>query len=280
MIPNGEIAKEWEQLEKLLTTFRDLNVDRGSVVIALGGGTVGDLTGFTASIYLRGIRYIQIPTTLLAQVDSAHGGKTGIDFCGYKNQIGSTYDPIAVVLDPRFLKSLEKKQIVDGLGEILKAGLIKDPSILSLLAKERVDTLVQSKRLPTIIRKTIHVKNWYTGKDQKKKGIRQVLNFGHTIGHALELTRHLSHGRAVIAGMLEELRITESMEYTNPSVRQNLMKLLHSLGITVDSSLRFNKKFCARIRKYSDACSICRSSNEKESLELFASRSNLFNRNV
>ena len=121
-IPDGESAKTWNSLKDLLTKFSEKGLDRSSIVVALGGGTVGDLVGFACSIYLRGIRYIQIPTTLLAQVDSAHGGKTGIDFLSNKNQIGRIYEPIAIIVDSRMLKSLAEKQIVDGLGEIIKCG--------------------------------------------------------------------------------------------------------------------------------------------------------------
>jgi 3-dehydroquinate synthase len=251
LIPDGERAKEWKELKKLLAKFRNLNVDRGSVIIALGGGTVGDLVGFAASIYLRGIRYIQIPTTFLAQVDSAHGGKTGIDFLGYKNQIGSTYNPIAVALDPRFLKSLKKKQIIDGLGETLKAGLIKDASILSLLANENTDTLMRSRQLPVIIKKAIRVKRWYVSRDPNEKNIRRVLNFGHTIGHAAELSQRITHGRAILVGMLEELRITEAMKYTDPAVRPRFIMLLRNLGIASDASLKLNKKVLRTDKKMS-----------------------------
>lgn len=251
LIPDGEKAKEWKELEKLLKTFRRLNIDRKSMIIALGGGTTGDMVGFAASIYLRGIRYIQIPTTFLAQVDSAHGGKTGINFAGYKNQIGSTYSPIAIVLDARFLKSLEKKQIIDGLGETIKAGLIKDPSILSLLMTEKVETLVRSKRLTKIIEKAIRVKNWYVNRDPNEEAGRRMLNFGHTIGHALELAHRLSHGNAVILGMIEELRMTEKMGYTNPSVRQNLAKLLQNLGISIGRPLPVDKKVILSDKKMS-----------------------------
>lgn len=250
-VPDGEKTKEWRELEKLLKAFRDLNVDRKSVVIAFGGGTVGDVVGFAASIYLRGIQYVQVPTTLLAQVDSAHGGKTGIDFAGYKNQIGTTYDPVAIVLDLQFLKSLGREQVIDGLGEILKAGLIKDVSILSLLAKEHINTLMLSEQLPAIIQKAIRVKRWYVSRDPNERGVRRMLNFGHTIGHALEPTHHLSHGRAIIVGMLEELRITESMKYTNPSVRRNLTDLLEKLGIRTNDPLLFNKKSLRTDKKMS-----------------------------
>ena len=249
LIPDGEIVKEWNEVEKLLKKFVKLNLDRSSIVVALGGGTVGDMAGFASSVYLRGIRYIQVPTTLLAQVDSAHGGKTGINFLKYKNQIGSFHLPIATIIDTRFLKTLSTEQIVDGLGEIIKAGIIKDPSILSLLQKESVASITSSKLMPTIISKTIKVKEYFVKKDLKDSGSRQLLNFGHTIGHAVETGYKISHGKSVIIGMLQELAFTESLKLTLPSVRKNLVKLLSSLGIKIDSSLKTDWRKIMRDKK-------------------------------
>ncbi len=238
LLPDGEKAKTWKELEILLKQFSKLKLDRKSIVIALGGGTIGDITGFAASIYLRGIRYIQVPTTLLAQVDSAHGGKTGINFLAYKNQIGSSYLPIATIVDPRFIKSLGEEQIVDGLGEILKAGFIKDISILSLLRKHTLTTLVASPDLEKIIAKSIKVKKYFIEKDFKDNGLRQILNAGHTLGHALELKYKISHGRAIIIGMLQELKCMEALKLTDVSVRKDLEDLLTKLGIHIDMKMK------------------------------------------
>ena len=237
-IPDGEAAKEWVEIEKLLKKFVSHNLDRKGIVIALGGGTVGDVVGFASSIYLRGIKYIQIPTTLLAQVDSAHGGKTAINFLGYKNQVGTFYPPIATIVDTRFIKSLSKEQIIDGLGEIIKAGFIKDPTILTLLRKETIGRLPESRKLKIIIEKAIKVKQYYVNKDFKDTGVRQILNFGHTLGHAIELKYNISHGRAVIMGMLQELKIAEKFKLTPASVKNNLETLLESLGIKIDYKMK------------------------------------------
>lgn len=248
-IPDGESAKEWSEIEKLIKSFIKLKLDRNSIIIALGGGTIGDSVGFASAIYLRGVRFIQIPTTLLAQVDSAHGGKTGINFLDYKNQIGAIHLPIAIVIDLRFLGSLNKEQIVDGLGEIIKAGIIKDPSILELLKKENARTLLKSHQLKTIINKAIKVKQYYTDRDLEDKNIRQILNFGHTIGHSIELKHQISHGRAVIIGMIQELKISEALKITSPRVRQNLLSLLGNLGIEIDISLKPDWKRLIRDKK-------------------------------
>ncbi len=242
VLPDGEKAKEWHELQKLLKKFNDINLDRKSLVVALGGGTIGDITGFAASIYLRGVNYIQVPTTLLAQVDSAHGGKTGINFRGLKNQIGTFHLPVATIIDFRFLKTLPQEFIVDGLGEIIKAGFIKDTSILMLPKKHTLQTLVKSRDLENIIKKSISVKNYFTDKDFKDAGLRQMLNVGHTIGHAIELKYKISHGMAVIIGMLQELKITEALKLTDPNVRENLESLLNNLGIVLDGRMKADWK--------------------------------------
>ncbi len=215
----------------------------------MGGGTVGDIVGFASSIYMRGIKYTQIPTTLLSQVDSAHGGKTGINFLKYKNQIGSFYLSIATIIDTRFIKSLSSEKIIDGLGEIIKAGLIKDISILSILKKYNISTLIKSKDLSKIIIKSIKVKEYFVSNDFKDLKLRQILNFGHTFGHAIELKNNISHGRAVIIGMIKELAFTEALGLTKPSVRKNLLTLLKSLGIKIDQHMKVDWKTIARDKK-------------------------------
>lgn len=252
ILPEGEGAKSWEQIKKLLQQFIKLRLDRKSIIIAFGGGTVGDAAGFASSIYLRGIRYIQIPTTLLAQVDSAHGDKTGINFLNYKNQIGSFYAPLATVIDTRFLKSLSKEQLVDGLGEIIKAGLIKDASILSLLRKERLATLAESPGLESLVKKSIAVKQFYVKADPREHGLRQILNAGHTVGHAVELKYKLSHGKSVFFGLLKEISICESLRLTPHSIKKNLEALLHQLGIHVQANLSVNWKSLVHDKKVSN----------------------------
>lgn len=248
-LPDGEKAKEWNVAQALLSQLIDLNIDRRGLLIAFGGGTIGDAVGFTASIYKRGLPYIQIPTTLVAQVDSAYGGKTGINFKGFKNQIGTTYNPVAVVADIKILKTLNNNQMVDGLGEIIKYGFIKDRSIINLLEKETVSSLKKNKSLEAIIRKSIKVKYFFTGKDPDDKGIRQMLNFGHTIGHAIELKYKISHGSAVIAGMLAELSVTEKLGITKKGTRQKLEKLLAKLGIETEKKIIPDWKAIAKDKK-------------------------------
>jgi len=231
LISDGEEAKKWSALENLLLNFTKQNLDRDSLVLALGGGSVGDLVGFACSVYLRGIKYIQIPTTLLAQVDSAHGGKTGINFSNFKNQIGSFYLPEATIIDERFIKTLSPHQITDGLGEIIKAGFIKDTTILDLLKKETVASIPNSPNLKKIIKKSIEVKDYFIKNDLKDKSIRQILNVGHTLGHAIELKYKMSHGLSVLYGILLELEMSEKNKLTKKGTKEEFFRILESLDI-------------------------------------------------
>ncbi len=249
LIPDGETIKDWGEIEKILTQFIGLNLDRKSIVVAMGGGTIGDAIGFACSIYLRGIGYINLPTTLLAQVDSSHGGKTAINFLNYKNIVGTFYPTIATVIDLRFLKTLKKEHIMDGLGEIIKAGFIKDPDILKLLRKETLESLIKSKKLKTIIKKSIAVKKFYETRDPFDRGLRQILNVGHTIGHAVELNNDLSHGRAVLIGMLKEFEICENLGLISPSVKSILIELLNNLGIILEKNAKINRAAILRDKK-------------------------------
>jgi len=249
LLPDGEKAKDWNEIEKLLLKFISIGLDRKSLVIAFGGGTIGDSVGFATAIYLRGIDYIQIPTTLLAQVDSAHGGKTGINFENYKNQIGSFHLPIAVIVDTRFVNSLPEEQIISGLGEIIKAGFIKDISILSLLKKHTISSFVKSLDLEKVIKKSIAVKEYFVNKDFEDNKLRSVLNVGHTFGHAIELKYKISHGVAVIIGMLQEFAFTESLKLTKKSVKNSLEDLLCQLGIIINPKLRADLKTITHDKK-------------------------------
>ncbi len=250
-LPNGEKAKGWKETEKLLKSFIRHNLDRKCLVLALGGGTIGDAVGFATSIYLRGVNCINIPTTLLAQVDSAHGGKTGIDFLNYKNQIGTFCNPVAVIVEPRFIKSLKKEQIIDGLGEIIKTGLIKDKTIIKLLRNETVETIKNGSKISDLIKKSIKVKQFYIAKDLQDKNLRQILNFGHTIGHALELKYKISHGEAVLWGIIKELEIGEQLGASKRGLRDNIYSLLKRLGIKLEVRLKSDWKAILRDKKLS-----------------------------
>lgn len=236
LIPDGEKAKDWDVLKKLLVRFTKLRLTKKSLVIALGGGSVSDLVGLACSIYKRGaVSYINIPTTLLAQVDASIGGKTAIDFEGYKNLIGSFYDPISIFIISGFLASLSEEQFIDGLAEIIKAGLIKDPVILDILESCSITGLRKNPSLlGKLVIRAIAVKEYFVSKDPKDNDIRQALNFGHTFAHALELKHGLSHGRAVLWGMFLELKAVEPIGIILEA-RIRLIRILEHLGINLNS---------------------------------------------
>jgi 3-dehydroquinate synthase len=213
-MPDGERSKRLSTLEKLAEKLVKHGADRGVTLIALGGGVVGDVTGFLASIYMRGVDVIQIPTTVLAQVDAAIGGKTGVNLVSGKNLLGTFHQPRVVVVDPTVLSTLSTREYRAGLYESLKCGVIGDPGLFRLFEDRRREIL---DREPAIIEKVIgdsvRLKASIVSADEREGGIRQVLNFGHTIGHALEAeTRYtqLLHGEAVAWGMIAATHIALS----------------------------------------------------------------------
>ncbi len=197
VIKPGEESKSIEVVTMIIDELLALNITRHDTLIALGGGVVGDICGFVASIYKRGVNYIQIPTTLLAMVDSSIGGKTGVNYELMKNCIGTFYNPQAVIVNLEFLTTLDERQYRNGIFEIIKVGAIKDPTI--------IDDLETDYDLATVVKKAIAVKKYYVCEDANEKGIRKMLNFGHTLGHAIESFYQFDnvyHGEAVALGML------------------------------------------------------------------------------
>ncbi|MBA4336708.1 3-dehydroquinate synthase [bacterium] len=202
--PYGEKNKNFQTVEKILDQLFKEEFHRDDAIIALGGGVTGDIAGFTASIYMRGLPYIQIPTTLLAMVDSSIGGKTGIDSKWGKNLIGTFYQPKKVYINPKFLETLPKKQIRNGIAEIIKCGAIARPAILKILNKNKDKIFAfNQKVLSKIINLCVKIKSNFVLADEKENGIRKYLNYGHTIGHAVEKLSKFSvqHGEAVSIGM-------------------------------------------------------------------------------
>lgn len=201
----GEANKNLETVNHLYKTLIFNHFDRRDILIALGGGVVGDLTGFTAATYLRGIDFIQVPTTLLSQVDSSIGGKTGVDFLQYKNMVGAFYQPKLVYMNLSTLRTLPEKQIVSGMGEIIKHGLIKDASYYHWLTVHHDEVLaLQPKILEEMIYRSCNIKREVVEHDPTEKGERALLNFGHTIGHAIEKLCGFSlyHGECVGLGIV------------------------------------------------------------------------------
>ncbi len=210
-MPDGERSKRLATLEKLADKLVKQGADRGVILIALGGGVVGDVTGFLGSIYMRGVDVIQIPTTVLAQVDAAIGGKTGVNLVSGKNLLGTFHQPRAVLVDPSVLATLPSREYRAGLYEALKCGIIGDPGLFRLFEERRREILDRDPVvLEKVIADSVRLKASVVSADEREGGLRQVLNLGHTIGHALEAeTRYktLLHGEAVAWGMIAATHI-------------------------------------------------------------------------
>ena len=197
-IPQGEASKSFENFEKILNFLIEKSFSRTDCVVAVGGGVVGDLAGFVSSCYMRGIEFYNIPTTLLSQLDSSIGGKTAIDKQGIKNIVGAFYPPRKVLIDSSVLKTLDKRQLHAGLVEALKMGATSDESLFNLIeASSDLENDIEE-----IIIKGLNVKKNVVELDPKEQSIRKILNFGHTIGHAVESKTNLLHGECVGIGML------------------------------------------------------------------------------
>lgn len=234
VMPDGERSKTLPQLEKLAAKLVSLGADRGSVLLALGGGVVGDVGACLASIFMRGIPVVQIPTTLLAQVDSAIGGKTGVNLKAGKNLLGTFHQPLAVLADPDVLATLPEREYRSGLFEAMKYGVIRKPAIFELMEANR-DALLRrdGALLETLIAECIRVKAEVVSADERESGERRILNFGHTIGHALEAEtnyRGLLHGEAVGWGMIAASVIGNEMQVTDGATAERIIALVQAYG--------------------------------------------------
>src|SRR3984957_9300761 len=211
-LPAGESHKRLTQVERLVTEMYKPRADRSSVLIAFGGGVTGDVGGFVSAIYMRGIDYIQIPTTLLAQVDSSVGGKTGVNLQTGKNLVGCFYPPQAVIADIDLLRTLPRRELRAGIYESIKAGLIRDASLFRFIESHREDLdRGDPASLEKMVASSIRIKADVVGEDERELGVRMILNFGHTLGHAIEAAsgyRALLHGEAVAWGMIAALHIS------------------------------------------------------------------------
>jgi 3-dehydroquinate synthase len=227
---DGERSKTLGQLEKLAAKLVSRGAERRSVILALGGGVVGDVTGFLASVFMRGVPVVQVPTTLLAQVDSAIGGKTGVNLVSGKNLLGTFHQPLVVLADPDVLATLPEREYRSGLFEAMKYGIIRNPRIFELMESSR-DALLRrdGALLETLITECIRVKADVVSADERENGERRILNFGHTIGHALEAEtnyRHFLHGEAVGWGMIAASMIGSGLQITDSATAQRIISLV------------------------------------------------------
>ncbi len=231
-IEPGEVNKTLDTVRQVWNFFIHAGIDRGSTIVALGGGVVGDLTGFAAATFLRGIAWVNVPTSLLAMVDSSLGGKTGIDLPEAKNLVGAFYPPRLVLVDPDVLETLPERELRNGLGEVVKHGVIDDPTLFELCAQ---GWSAARQNLEAIVRQGMAVKLKVIEEDPYEKGLRQALNLGHTIGHGVELASdfHLSHGEAVAIGMVAEARIAEGLGLASAGLGDGIAAVLQGLGLPV-----------------------------------------------
>ena len=235
VIPPGETSKNVHEVGNLYTCAIESNLDRKSVIMALGGGVVGDLAGFVAATFLRGVNFIQVPTTLLAQVDSSVGGKTAINHKLGKNLIGAFYQPKAVFIDVATLKTLPLREIKAGLAEVVKYGVICDTKFFEYL-EQNIEGILGGnvEDLKHIIKRSCEIKAEVVSRDEKESGLRKILNFGHTIAHAIEeetgYTRY-SHGEAVAIGMIGAASISQALGYVDAEKVARLKNLIENFGM-------------------------------------------------
>jgi 3-dehydroquinate synthase len=235
MIPDGESYKNSETLNHIYDVLIETGMDRQSFLLALGGGVVGDITGYAASTYLRGIPFVQVPTSLLAQVDSSVGGKTGINHRLGKNLIGTFYQPRLVMIDSATLDTLPEREYLSGLAEVVKYGVVCDGSFFDFLSRgvERLLSRDGDYVLDTV-RRCCELKASVVERDEREGSYRAVLNYGHTFAHALEkitgYSRYL-HGEAVAVGMVQAARLSERKGYAGPEDTRRIVDLLGSLGL-------------------------------------------------
>ncbi|MFT9496288.1 3-dehydroquinate synthase [Anaerosolibacter sp.] len=234
----GEKSKSMDTTMDILSQMLREGLSRKSWIIAFGGGVVGDLAGFCSSIYMRGIPFIQIPTTLLAQIDSSVGGKTGVNLSDYKNSIGTFYQPRQVIIDTEFLHTLPYRELLSGIGEMIKYGIIYDHTFFQYIVKE-IDQIkaLDNEIMAYAIKRCCEIKAEVVSQDEKEEGLRKILNFGHTLGHALEGLTHFStytHGEAVIIGMYYETLIAKRLGIISQQYSREIEIFLESLGVDLD----------------------------------------------
>lgn len=237
ILPDGEEFKTWQTLQKIFDGLLENGADRKTVLFALGGGVVGDMTGFAAASYMRGVPFVQVPTTLLAQVDSSVGGKTAINHPLGKNMIGAFYQPQLVVCDLETLDTLPERELAAGIGEIIKYGPIYDMEFFSWL-EANMPALLRRDRaaLAHAVKRSCEIKAWVVGQDEREGGLRAILNFGHTFGHAIEAGMGYGnwlHGEGVAAGMVMAAELSRRLGMVDAAFIARLRALIERAGLPV-----------------------------------------------
>ena len=236
-LADGEAHKNWRSLQSIFDVLLGRGCDRKTVLFALGGGVVGDMTGFAAACYMRGVPFVQVPTTLLAQVDSSVGGKTAINHPMGKNMIGAFYQPQLVVCDLDVLDTLPQRELSAGLAEVIKYGPIADMAFFDWL-EQNIDALMARDRaaLAHAVKRSCEIKAWVVGQDERESGLRAILNFGHTFGHAIEAGMGYGawlHGEGVGAGMVMAAHLSQRLGLVDAAFVQRLTRLIERAGLPV-----------------------------------------------
>ncbi|MCX6123096.1 MAG: 3-dehydroquinate synthase [Ignavibacteriales bacterium] len=241
IVPSGENQKNLHRANTIFTELLKKRIPRTSAVIALGGGVIGDLAGFVAATYKRGIKLVQVPTTLLAQVDSSIGGKVGVNHPLGKNMIGAFHQPVFVWMDAHYLKTLPPREIICGLGEVLKYGIIRDAALFGFLELNLEKTLrLDTETVIYVQMQCAAIKAEIVTQDEKESGIRIILNYGHTIGHGLEFAGHykqMKHGEAVLLGMLAESFIAKEMKLLDADSYKRIVALIRRIPMKTKFSM-------------------------------------------
>ncbi len=251
-IPDGEEYKNLTEIEKVYDRLLEERLERGSAIIALGGGVVGDMAGFVAATYLRGVPYFQVPTTLLAQVDSSVGGKTGVNHRLGKNLIGAFYQPLGVYIDPELLKTLEAREVRAGLAEVVKYGIIWEGSFFEMLEESGTSLGdISTGKVIELIEHSCRIKAEVVAKDERESGVRAILNLGHTFGHAIEALTNYSkykHGEAVAIGMVMAGKFAVKLGICDAQVPERIEKLLEAIGLETHVDGLEPKEFLAAMK--------------------------------
>lgn len=246
----GEQFKTLDTVQKIYEKFLELELERSSLVIGIGGGIVCDVTGFAASTYLRGLNFGFVPTTLLAQVDASIGGKNGVNFKGYKNLIGTITQPKFILYDFKLLETLPLHEIKNGFAEVIKHAVIKDRRFFSYLEKNYEKALsLNRKVIKRIVYTSLKIKTTIVKKDETEKNERRKLNFGHTIGHALEKTNKISHGEAISIGMVAAAKLSELKGLLKKEEVEKISDLIVKFGLPVKIRVNDKEKIIDAIKK-------------------------------
>jgi 3-dehydroquinate synthase len=237
LLPDGEAFKDWQTLNRIFDALLEHGCDRKTVLFALGGGVVGDMTGFAAACYMRGIPFVQVPTTLLAQVDSSVGGKTAINHPLGKNMVGAFYQPLRVVCDLDVLATLPAREFSAGLAEVIKYGPIADMDFLDWIEAQLPALLRREPAaLARAVQRSCEIKAWVVGQDERESGLRAILNFGHTFGHAIEAGLGYGewlHGEAVGCGMVLAAHLSQRLGLIDAALVERLTRLIAAAGLPV-----------------------------------------------